>query len=161
MRTDDPGRRFSREVKLAVVQRMAAGANVSKLARELGISRKGLYQWQTQFRVGGASALREGGRPQRGAAASHAQPEAGALQSSSSDELLRALARITELERLVGQQSRTGRRDHQGTGVKRLWESIEYLYAQKLLPFDLRCAQLLAGLLMTLAPTSRVWKTLR
>ncbi|OWK24322.1 hypothetical protein AJ87_22845 [Rhizobium yanglingense] len=46
MRTDDTGRRFSREVKLAAVQRMAAGANVSKLARELGISRKGLYQWQ-------------------------------------------------------------------------------------------------------------------
>lgn len=39
MRTDDPGRRFSREVKLAAVQRMAAGANVSKLARELGIAR--------------------------------------------------------------------------------------------------------------------------
>ncbi|TCU22525.1 transposase [Rhizobium azibense] len=105
MRTDDPGRRFSREVKLAAVQRMAAGASVSKLARELGISRKGLYQWQKQFRVGGASALREGGRPQRGAAASHEQPEAGALQSSASDELLRALARIAELERLVGQQA--------------------------------------------------------
>jgi hypothetical protein len=32
------------------------------------------------------------------------------------------------------------------------WESIEYLYAQKLLPLDLRCVQLLVGLLMTLAP---------
>ncbi|AXA43605.1 PIN domain-containing protein [Rhizobium leguminosarum] len=26
-------------------------------------------------------------------------------------------------------------------GLKEWWESIEYLYAQKLLPFDLRCAQ--------------------
>lgn len=105
MRTDDPGRRFSREVKLAAVQRMAAGANVSKLSRELGISRKGLYQWRKQFRTGGASALQEGGRPQRGTVASHEQPEAGALQSSSSDELPKALARIAELERLVGQQA--------------------------------------------------------
>ncbi|WP_352923806.1 helix-turn-helix domain-containing protein [Mesorhizobium sp. M0698] len=37
---------------------MAAGANVSKLARELGISRKGLYHWQKQFRAGGPAALR-------------------------------------------------------------------------------------------------------
>lgn len=105
MRTDDPGRRFSREVKLAAVQRMAAGANVSKLARELGVSRKGLYQWRKQFQIGGASALREGGRLQRSAATSGEQPEAGALQSSTSDELLRAIARIAELERLVGQQA--------------------------------------------------------
>ncbi|MER9052127.1 IS3 family transposase [Mesorhizobium sp. M0923] len=52
-------------MKLAAVQRMAMGANVSKLSRELGVSRKGLYQWQKQFRVGGSSALRGAGRPQR------------------------------------------------------------------------------------------------
>ena len=57
------GRRFSRELKLAAVQRMAIGANVSKLSRELSVSRKGLYQWQKQFRVGGPSALRGAGRP--------------------------------------------------------------------------------------------------
>ncbi|WP_352818840.1 helix-turn-helix domain-containing protein [Mesorhizobium sp. M0207] len=37
---------------------MAAGANMSKLARELGISGKGLYRWQKQFRAGGPAALR-------------------------------------------------------------------------------------------------------
>jgi transposase-like protein len=105
MRTDDPGRRFSREFKLAAVPRMAAGANVSKLSRELGIFRKGLYQWQKQFRTGGASALREVGRPRRGAATGHEQKGGDALQSSSSDELSKALARIAELERLVGQQA--------------------------------------------------------
>ncbi len=105
MKTDDPGRRFSRDVKLAAVQRMAAGANVSKLSRELGVSRKGLYQWQKQFRVGGASTLRDARRPQQSAAAGPEQPEVGALQPSSSDELLRAIARIAELERLVGQQA--------------------------------------------------------
>jgi transposase-like protein len=52
MRKEDPVRRFSREFKLAAVRRMAAGANVSKLSRELGVSRKGLYQWQKQFRAG-------------------------------------------------------------------------------------------------------------
>ena len=62
MRKEDSGRRFSRELKLAAVQRMAIGANVSKLSRELGVSRKGLYQWQKQFRVGGPSALRGAGR---------------------------------------------------------------------------------------------------
>ena len=41
---------------------MAAGANVSKLSRELGVSRKGLYQWQKQFRTGGASAPHYGYR---------------------------------------------------------------------------------------------------
>ena len=65
MRKEDSGRRFSRELKLAAVQRMAMGANVSKLSLELGVSRKGLYQWQKQFRVGGSSALRGAGRPQR------------------------------------------------------------------------------------------------
>lgn len=33
MRKEDPGRRFSREFKIAAVQRMAAGAKVSKLAK--------------------------------------------------------------------------------------------------------------------------------
>ena len=41
MRKEDSVRRFSHELKLAV-QRMAMGANVSKLAREFGVSRKSL-----------------------------------------------------------------------------------------------------------------------
>lgn len=65
MKKEHPGRRCSRELKIAAVQRMAAGANVSKLARELGISRRGLYQWQKQFRAGGPAALRGGLGPPR------------------------------------------------------------------------------------------------
>ena len=42
MRKEDSVRRFSHELKLAVVQRMAMGANVRKLAREFGVSRKSL-----------------------------------------------------------------------------------------------------------------------
>jgi transposase-like protein len=109
MRKEDPGRRFSREFKIAAVQRMAAGANVSKLARELGISRKGLYQWQKQFRAGGPAALRGGVGPPRAARRLGEAHDPGgaapALPSETLDELSKALARIGELERLVGQQA--------------------------------------------------------
>lgn len=105
MKTDDPRRRFSREVKLAAVQRMAAGANISKLSRELGISRKGLYQWQKQFRAGRATALQDTGRPGRGMTTSPAQKSNDTSPSASIEELAQALARIAELERLVGQQA--------------------------------------------------------
>jgi transposase len=104
MRKEDSGRRFSRELKLAAVQRMAMGANVSKLSRELGVSRKGLYQWQKQFRVGGPSALRGAGRP-RCAEAVGLQANDPAMPAASSDELSNALARIAELERMIGQQT--------------------------------------------------------
>lgn len=106
MRKEDSGRRFSRELKLAAVQRMAMGANVSKLSRELGVSRKGLYQWQKQFRVGGSSALRGAGRPRHAEAVRlQANDPAVPAPSDTSDELSKALARIADLERLVGQKT--------------------------------------------------------
>ena len=81
---------------------MAIGANVSKLSRELGVSRKGLYQWQKQFRVGEPSAL----RPRCAEAAGlQAKDPAVPAPSDSSDELPNALARIAELERMIGQQA--------------------------------------------------------
>jgi transposase len=55
-------RRFSREFKLAALARMAAGENVSALARELGVRRKCLYQWRERFQLGGPVALRSRGR---------------------------------------------------------------------------------------------------
>ncbi|MET3586088.1 transposase-like protein [Pseudorhizobium tarimense] len=105
MKTDDPRRRFSRQVKLAAVQRMAAGANISKLSRELGISRKGLYQWRKQFRSGGATSLQDTGRPRWGMTKSPEQKFNDTSQSASIEELAQALTRIAELERLVGQQA--------------------------------------------------------
>jgi len=110
MKKEDSGRRFSREFKVSVVQRMAAGANVSKLSRELGVSRKSLYQWKRQFRSGGAAVLRGSGRPKAGEewarqrASTLKTREDVPLPTGSSDELTRALARIADLERLVGQQ---------------------------------------------------------
>ncbi len=103
MRKEDSRRRFPRALKLAAVQRMAMGANVSKLSRELGVSRKGLYQWQKQFSSGGAAALRGAGRPRRNEA-KRPQPTNPA-PSGWSEDLSKALARIAELERLVGQQT--------------------------------------------------------
>ena len=105
MKNKGSRRRFPRALKLAAVQRMAMGANVSKLSRELGVSRKGLYQWQKQFRAGGPAALRGAGRPRGGEALRQGADAAGPEPLGWSDDLSKALARIAELERLVGQQA--------------------------------------------------------
>ncbi|WP_366512458.1 helix-turn-helix domain-containing protein [Mesorhizobium sp.] len=73
------------------------------------MSRKGLYQWQKQFRAGGPAALRGGVGPPRAARRLGEAHDPGgaapALPSEAFDELSKALARIGELERLVGQQA--------------------------------------------------------
>ncbi len=90
---------FSREFKLAAVQRMLKGENVTALASDLGIRRKYLYQWRDRFRAGGADALRGRGRPPR--AASVPRP---ATASSKPDVLVAAQQRIADLERKIGRQ---------------------------------------------------------
>lgn len=107
-------RRFSREYKLAVLARMAAGENVSALSRELGVARKCLYQWRDRFRIGGAIALRSRGRMTKAEAASIRSGQGVAVAGSSGptsapsrappDDLIQARERIAELERKVGQQ---------------------------------------------------------
>ena len=104
-------RRFSREFKLAALARMAAGENVSALARELRVRRKCLYQWHERFRAGGAIALRSRGRPTKAEvlamrAGSDSLPEASSTMPAPTpaDELSKAQRRIGELERKVGQQ---------------------------------------------------------
>lgn len=103
-------RRFSREYKLVVIERMAAGERVSALSRELGIARKCLYQWRDRYRLGGAIALRSRGRMTKAEAAAMRGEDGVLPQAASSpprappDELKRARARIAELERKVGQQ---------------------------------------------------------
>lgn len=90
---------FSRELKLATLRRMAAGENVSALARELKLRRKLLYAWRDNFRSGGPEALRTRGRP------SKSRPTAPAEVSPVlADELTTAKRRIAELERKIGQQ---------------------------------------------------------
>jgi transposase len=105
-------RRFSREFKLAALARMEAGANVSALARELGIRRKYLYQWRERFRLGGPVALRSRGRPTRAeqlaieTGSTEPLPAASPVMPAAAppDELALAQQRIAELERKIGQQ---------------------------------------------------------
>ena len=105
-------RRFSREFKLSALARMESGANVSALARELGVRRKYLYQWRERFRLGGPVALRSRGRPTKAEqlAMETGSPEALPVASpvmpaaAPPDELALAQRRIAELERKIGQQ---------------------------------------------------------
>jgi transposase len=119
-------RRFSREFKLAALERMAAGEKVCDLARELGVRRKSLYAWRERYRLGGAVALRERGRMTKaeslamraGTGVVPATPAAGEVPVKTAearaepvrrslpppDELTRAQRRIAELERKLGQQ---------------------------------------------------------
>ena len=64
--TDGKARQYARAFKLAALERMAAGENVSALSRELGIRRRLLYQWREAVRRGGVEALRGRGRPRAG-----------------------------------------------------------------------------------------------
>jgi transposase-like protein len=88
-------RRFSREVKLAAVERMLAGENVTALAKELGVVATMLYHWRATYLSGGAAALRSPGQ--------HPRPAAVGPPREPAD-LAQAQARIAELERKVGQQ---------------------------------------------------------
>lgn len=93
---------FTRAFKLSVLNRMAAGENVSALARELKLRRKLLYQWRDQLRRGGPAALRTRGRPRKAVLAA----EAAAVPRATAPpgEMAAARARIGELERKIGQQ---------------------------------------------------------
>jgi transposase len=122
--TEATRRKLTRDFKLAALQRMLSGENVSALALDLGIKRKLLYQWRDRFREGGAAALRSRGRPRRdldeplvmpeglAALAAASAPEAGPLAGAqrrrsgpdAADEVAVARARIAELERKIGRQ---------------------------------------------------------
>ena len=108
---DKRSRVFSRGFKLDALSRMEVGANVSRLARELGIRRKLLYEWRDAWRAGGEEALRSPGRPRKGVAVAGARDGGGAGGSrvgapgGARAELLAARRRIAELERKVGQQA--------------------------------------------------------
>jgi transposase len=107
--TNEPSR-FSREFKLEAVRRMEAGENVSVLARELGVSRKSIYQWRNRYRVGGSNALRGRGRMSKAQHSAHEErpgrekEPAKEARRASLEELARAQRRIAALERKIGQQ---------------------------------------------------------
>jgi transposase-like protein len=123
------GRRYSREVKLAAVKRMLAGENVPLLAKEVGTTRKSLYEWRASYLRGGAQALRGRGQPWASVEAEPPpQASAAAPPLPRTSEEQPALA---ELERKVGQQQldldffqhalrtiREGRQPSDGSGAK-------------------------------------------
>jgi transposase-like protein len=82
-------------LKQAAVARVAAGESVAEVAHDLKLRGRLLYAWRDQVRRGGPPALRERGRPRKGAVAA---PAAGA------GKLARAQRRVAELERKIGQQ---------------------------------------------------------
>jgi transposase-like protein len=90
---------------------MAAGENVSALARELGVLRKCLYQWRDRYRIGGEVAVRSRGRPTKAESLAlraivPAPPAAPADQRPPvPDALAQAERRIAELEQKVGRQA--------------------------------------------------------
>lgn len=87
-----PPRTFSREFKLQVVERIAAGEPIGALSEELGVHRQLLYKWRDAYRRGDPPRAR--GRPPKSKGS-----------AAGADELEAAHRRIEELERKVGQQA--------------------------------------------------------
>lgn len=83
-------RRFSREFKLAAIQRMEEVGNVTALGDELGVRRELLYDWREKFAAGGAEALKGSGRPR---------------PTAEPPETRDAQWRVATLERKVGEQA--------------------------------------------------------
>jgi transposase len=96
------GVEYAKELKLAAVNRMLAGTNVTALARELGVKRKRLYAWCAAFRAGGPDGMRGPGRPRKTASD---PPRAAAGPPKAAEGAAAAQHRIAELERKVGQQA--------------------------------------------------------
>jgi transposase len=81
--------RRTTEFKKRAVQRMLAGEPVSRLSRELKVRRSLLYRWRNAYRKEGTAGFRWIGRP----------------GWSPEDQVKGAEARISELERKIGQQA--------------------------------------------------------
>jgi transposase-like protein len=111
MEEETTKRHFSRAYKIAALSRMAAGVNVSALAKALGVPREYLYQWRARFDAGGPAALRGPGRQTKKERAAM-QPGAVLEPLASAqlplpappDALAVAQERIHELERKIGRQ---------------------------------------------------------
>ena len=91
--------RWTREFKLRALARMDEAADVTALAKELGVQRELLYIWRRKFRSGGADALHAIGRP-----LNRERPFDEASIPSPCSAIVTEQRRIEELERKVGQQ---------------------------------------------------------
>ena len=95
---------FSKEFRFRAVQRMLSGASGTALALDLGVLRKSLYEWKDSYLTAGLAGLAaQRGRPaskQPGAPTDEIVAESAAVRG----EILRARARIEDLERQIGKQ---------------------------------------------------------
>jgi transposase-like protein len=90
-------REYPIALKRAALARVAAGESIAEVARDLKLRGRLLYAWRDKVRRGGPAALRERGRPRKGASAV-------ARLAAGEGELARAQRRVAELERKIGQQ---------------------------------------------------------
>jgi transposase len=93
-------RRYSVELKLSAVRRMADGESPSRVAAELRIDRRRLYEWHWQYQESGAEAFRSPGRPRK----EEALTARGRSWHGQEDELAAAQRQIAELQRKIGEQ---------------------------------------------------------
>lgn len=89
------------EVKLMALARMAQGANVDELAREIGVDRRSVYRWREIYDQHGDDAFQPVGRKRRRKRPEVVDP---AVRSKPGDELSAARQKIAALERKIGQQ---------------------------------------------------------
>jgi transposase-like protein len=89
---------FSREFKLAAVERMFGGESTKALAKELRVNPNHLQQWCHRFRIGGAEAVRQAGRPRKPVVSEEEQAKTRATDLASARKY------IAELEAKIGQQ---------------------------------------------------------
>jgi transposase len=90
--------RYTSEQKRRAVERVAAGEDVSAVARDMRLDRRRLYEWQEQVRQGGLEALRGVGRPRKG------RLDVPRLDNAILNDGAAARRRIAELERKIGEQ---------------------------------------------------------
>jgi transposase len=93
-------RRYSVELKLSAVRRMAEGESPSRVAADLGIAGRRLYEWHWQYQEGGAEAFRSPGRPRK----EEALTARGRSWRRGEDELSAAQRQLAELQRKIGEQ---------------------------------------------------------
>lgn len=95
-------RRFSREFKLRVIERLESGESGTALALELSIKRTIIYRWRDLWRHGGTAALR--GKPGPRTKAEALELERARGVSARANDLAEARRQIAELQRKIGQQ---------------------------------------------------------
>lgn len=95
-------RRFSREFKLRVIERLEAGESGTALGLELSIKRTIIYRWRDLWRQGGTAALR--GKPGPRTKQEALELERARGVAARANDLSEARRQIAELQRKIGQQ---------------------------------------------------------